>query len=101
MATHALPARPRGQRLALARLRLASLRSRASSSLRSRASVVTLACAMAGFLGGAALVGLWCLGLALMAECVAAAWVALNRDDGQPAGGRTWGEVLGVERTRP
>jgi len=47
-----------------------------------RLSVVLLLLSLAGVLGGAALIGLWALGLAVIADSVAVGVYALLRDDG-------------------
>jgi hypothetical protein len=48
-----------------------------------RLSVVLLLVSLAGVLGGAALIGLWALGLAIIADSVAVGVYALLRDDGR------------------
>ena len=50
-----------------------------------RSSVVLLLVSLAGVLGGAALIGMWALGLAIIADSVAVGVYALRRDDGVPA----------------
>ncbi len=50
-----------------------------------RLSVVLLLCSLAGVMGGAALIGLWALGLAIIADSVAVGVYALLRDDGGQA----------------
>jgi hypothetical protein len=45
-----------------------------------RSSVLLLLCSLAGVLGGAALIGLWALGLAIIADSVAVGVYALLRD---------------------
>jgi len=46
-----------------------------------RSPVVLLLCALAGMLGGGALVGVWCLGVCLIADSLAlAAWGLLTMD---------------------
>jgi hypothetical protein len=47
-----------------------------------RLSVLLLVCSLAGVLGGAALIGTWALGLAIIADSVAVGVLAWNRDDG-------------------
>jgi hypothetical protein len=47
-----------------------------------RLSVVLLLLSLAGILGGAALIGTWALGLAVIADSVAVGVYALLRDDG-------------------
>lgn len=47
-----------------------------------RLSVVVLLLALAGILGGGALIGMWCLGLCLIFDSLAAGAWALLRDDG-------------------
>jgi hypothetical protein len=47
-----------------------------------RLPVVLLLCSLAGILGGAALIGLWALGLAIIADSVAVGAWALFHDDG-------------------
>ena len=47
-----------------------------------RSSVLLLLCSLAGILGGAALIGRWALGLALIADSIAVGVYALRRDDG-------------------
>ena len=50
-----------------------------------RVSVVMLLVSLAGILGGAALIGRWALGVAIIADSVAVGVYALRRDDGVPA----------------
>ena len=50
-----------------------------------RSSAVLLLCSLAGILLGAALIGRWALGLAIIADSVAVAVFVLLRDDGVPA----------------
>ena len=50
-----------------------------------RVSVVMLLVSLAGILGGAALIGRWALGVAIIADSVALGVYALRRDDGVPA----------------
>jgi hypothetical protein len=45
-------------------------------------SVALVVAGMSGMLGGAALIGLWCLGLVLIAEAAGLAWLGLMRDAG-------------------
>jgi hypothetical protein len=45
-----------------------------------RLSVVLLLCSLAGIMGGAALIGLWALGLAIIVDSVAVGVYALLRD---------------------
>ena len=45
-----------------------------------RQSVMLLLCSLAGIMGGAALIGLWALGLAIIADSVAIGVFALLRD---------------------
>jgi hypothetical protein len=47
-----------------------------------RLSVVLLLLSLAGILGGAALIGVWALGLAVIADSVAVGVYALLREDG-------------------
>jgi hypothetical protein len=47
-----------------------------------RQSVILLLASLAGIMGGAALIGLWALGLAIVADSVAVGVYALQRDDG-------------------
>jgi hypothetical protein len=47
-----------------------------------RLSVVLLLLSLAGILGGAALIGTWALGLAIVADSIAVGVFALLRDDG-------------------
>lgn len=47
-----------------------------------RLSIVLLVAALAGVLGGGALIGRWALGACLIADSVAVAVWALQRDDG-------------------
>jgi hypothetical protein len=47
-----------------------------------RLSVALLLLSLAGILGGAALIGLWALGLAIIADSVAVGVYALLREDG-------------------
>jgi len=48
-----------------------------------RLSVVLLCLALAGVLGGGALIGVWALGVCLIADSVAVGVWALLRDDGR------------------
>lgn len=48
-----------------------------------RSSVVLLLVSLAGVLGGAALIGLWALGVAIIADSVAVGVYALLREDGE------------------
>jgi hypothetical protein len=50
-----------------------------------RLSVFLLLCSLAGVLGGAALIGVWALGVAIIADSVAVGVYALLRDDGDRA----------------
>ena len=50
-----------------------------------RLSVVLLLCSLAGVMGGAALIGVQALGLAIVADSVAVGVYALLRDDGDRA----------------
>lgn len=50
-----------------------------------RLSVVLLLCSLAGVMGGAALIGTWALGLAIIADSVAVGVYALLRDDAAAA----------------
>lgn len=50
-----------------------------------RQSVILLLVSLAGVLGGAALIGTWALGLAIVADSVAVGAYALLRDDGSRA----------------
>jgi hypothetical protein len=52
-----------------------------------RLSLVLLLLALAGVLGGGALVGTWCLGVCLILDSLAVGWWALMRDDGAPVPG--------------
>ena len=45
-----------------------------------RSSVLLLLCSLAGILGGAALIGRWALGVAIIADSVAVGVYALLRD---------------------
>ena len=45
-------------------------------------SVILLLVSLAGIMGGAALIGTWALGLAIIADSVAVGVFALLRDDG-------------------
>jgi hypothetical protein len=49
-----------------------------------RLSVVLLCVSLAGVVGGAWLIGLWAVGLAVIADSVAVGVWALARDDGLP-----------------
>lgn len=49
-----------------------------------RLSVVLLLSAAAGVVGGAWLIGMWCVGLAVIVDSAALAGYALFRDDVQP-----------------
>jgi len=46
-----------------------------------RSSIVLLLCSLAGILGGAALIGTWALGLALIFDSLCTGVFALLRDD--------------------
>lgn len=48
-----------------------------------RLSACLLLCSLAGILGGAALIGRWALGAAIVADSVAVGVWALCRDDGR------------------
>jgi hypothetical protein len=48
-------------------------------------SVVLLLVSLAGVLGGAALIGTWALGVAIIADSIAVGAYALLRDDGHAA----------------
>jgi hypothetical protein len=48
-----------------------------------RLSACLLLCSLAGILGGAALIGTWVLGLAIMADSLLLGLWVLFRDDGQ------------------
>ena len=50
-----------------------------------RSSIVLLLVSLAGVLGGAALIGVWALGVAIIADSVAVGVYALLRDDGDRA----------------
>jgi hypothetical protein len=50
-----------------------------------RLSAALLLCSLAGIMGGAALIGLWALGLAIIADSVAVGVYALFHDDGTGA----------------
>jgi hypothetical protein len=50
-----------------------------------RSSVLLLLVSLAGIMGGAALIGVWALGLAIIADSVAVGVYALLHDDGVPA----------------
>lgn len=47
-----------------------------------RQSVIMLLASLAGILGGAALIGMWALGLALIFDSLCVGVAALQRDDG-------------------
>jgi hypothetical protein len=47
-----------------------------------RLSACLLVLALAGMVAGAALIGRWAIGCAIMADSVFVAWWALHRDDG-------------------
>jgi hypothetical protein len=47
-----------------------------------RLSLLLLVCSALGVVGGAALIGMWCVGLAVIFESLGVAWWALTRDDG-------------------
>jgi hypothetical protein len=67
-----------------------------------RSSVLLLLVSLAGILGGAALIGLWALGLAIIADSVAVGVYALLRDTpATPAVHAVQGTVASVlERAR-
>lgn len=48
-----------------------------------KVSIILLVSAMLGVIGGAALIGRWAIGLALIADSIALAGIALMRDDGR------------------
>jgi hypothetical protein len=50
-----------------------------------RLSVILLLCSLAGVMLGASLIGLWALGLAIVADSVAVGAYALLHDDGAPS----------------
>ena len=50
-----------------------------------RSSLLLLIVSLLGVLGGAALIGRWALGLAIIADSVAVGVFTLLRDDGVPA----------------
>ncbi len=80
------------------------LRERARRSRHVLASALLVIAGLGGMLGGAALVGTWCLGLVLMAESCGAVWFGLMRDDGAGLprrGERTVGDVLEEYRRMP
>jgi hypothetical protein len=76
-----------------------------------RLSVLLLVLALAGMVGGAALIGRWAVGAAVIADSAAVAAWALLHDDGKPAapvrpvrpirGGVTLEEVLDEARLAP
>ena len=64
-----------------------------------RLSVVLLLCSLAGVIGGAALVGRWAVGVAIVADSAAVGVYALRRDDGngqQPSVQAVQGTVASV-----
>ena len=66
-------------------------------------SALFIVVGLAGLLLGAWTVGVWCLGLAAMAEAGGLLYVGLNRDDGEEVpvrGSRTVPEVLADEAIR-
>ncbi len=71
-----------------------------------RLSLILLLCALAGVLGGGALIGVPALGACLIFDSLAVGLWALVRDDGEPVapvheipvGGRSLGEIF--ERAR-
>lgn len=66
--------------------------------------VLLLACSLAGVVAGAALIGRWALGLAVIADSVFGVWYALFRDvpDSVPRPGETTHEaVLARYRAAP
>jgi hypothetical protein len=85
------------------RARLASARQRASRSRHALTSAALVIGGALGMLGGAALVGRWCLGLMLIGEAGFAAWAGLQRDDGQgrAPSGMTLPEILERARRAP
>jgi hypothetical protein len=83
---------------------LSRTRDAAAAKARRHVSNLLIFGGAAGMLGGAAIVGMWLLGLTLMAESLFACYVGLNRDDGStlPArGARTVEQVFDDERLRP
>jgi hypothetical protein len=52
-----------------------------------RLSLILLLLALAGVLGGGALIGTWCLGLCLIFDSLAVGLWALVRDDGEQVPG--------------
>jgi hypothetical protein len=67
-----------------------------------RSSVLMLLCSLAGILGGAALIGLWALGLAIIFDSLAVGVFALLRDaPAAPAVHAVLGTVASIlERAR-
>ena len=66
-----------------------------------RSSVVLLLVSLAGVMGGAALIGVWALGLAIIADSVAVGVFALRRDFPPPSVRDVPGTVASVlERYR-
>ena len=73
-----------------------------------RLSAVLLLCSLAGIIGGAWLIGMWCVGLAVIADSIAVGVFAWFRDDGKHAasvhqihGVPTLQDILDREQARP
>ena len=72
-----------------------------------RLSAVMLLCSLAGIIGGAALIGVWCVGLAIIFDSLAVGVFAWFRDDGKHAAPvqlravPTLRDILEREQARP
>lgn len=88
---------------ATARERTRHARARAARNRHVLTSAALVVLGLGGALGGAALIGEWCLGVVLIAESAGMVWFGMFRDDRVPlprAGERTVEQVLEAERRR-
>lgn len=88
------------------RVRAWLARARLRGYLSRRANPLLTVAGLAGMLGGSALIGVWCLGLVLIAESAGAVAVGLLRDDGRERPqvspqALTVEDILERERARP
>ena len=87
--------------LLLAAAHARRLRARIRGNRHVLVSALLVVAGMGGMLGGAALIGSWCLGLVLIAESAWVTWLGLARDDGTALprrAPRTVGEAFGLSR---
>jgi hypothetical protein len=87
--------------LLLAAAQARTVRARVRGNRHVVVSALLVVAGMGGMLGGAALIGSWCLGLVLICESAWVTWLGLARDDGQrlpQRAPRTVGEALGLSR---